>query len=70
LTFAHDLIIWLSTLNLISTFSYLSVDASDGGLLIPGDIIRPVVGASAQTWFIRYIYIAVPVPLVIPVLLL
>jgi hypothetical protein len=46
-------VIWLSTLNLISTFSFLSVDTSDGGLLIPGDIIRPVVGASAHARFIQ-----------------
>jgi hypothetical protein len=26
-----------------------------GGLLVPVDITRPVVNASALTWFIRYI---------------
>jgi hypothetical protein len=45
----------LCALNLISTFYYHHwVDASAGGLLIPEGIIRPVVSASALTWFIRY----------------
>ena len=31
------------------------VDTSAVGLLVPEGIIRPVVNASALTWFIRYI---------------
>ena len=37
-------------------YYYHWVGTSADGLLVP-DIIRPVVNASAQTWFIRYIYI-------------
>jgi hypothetical protein len=44
-------------LNWISTFYYYHwVDTSAGELLVPEGIIRPVVSASALTWFIRYIY--------------
>ena len=45
-------------LNCISTFSLLSQGRylCCGGLLVPEGIIRSVVGASALTWFIRYIY--------------
>jgi hypothetical protein len=32
------------------------VNTSAGGVLVPEGIIRPVVSASALTWFIRYIY--------------
>ena len=41
----------ISTLLLLSLGRYLC-----GGLLVPQGIIRPVVSASALTWFIRYIY--------------
>jgi hypothetical protein len=34
----------------------LSKEGMAGGLLVPDGIIRPVVSASALTWFIRYIY--------------
>jgi hypothetical protein len=37
-------------------YYYHSVDTSAGGLLVPEDIFRPVVSASALTWFIIYIY--------------
>jgi hypothetical protein len=32
------------------------VNTSAGGVLVSQGIIRPVVSASALTWFIRYIY--------------
>ena len=35
---------------------YNWVDTSVGGLLVTDGIIRPVVSASALTWFIRCIY--------------
>jgi hypothetical protein len=45
----------LCTLNLISTFFYYHwVDITGVGLLVPECIIRPVVSASALTWFNRY----------------
>ena len=31
------------------------VDSSAAGLLVPEGVIRPVVSASALTWFIKYI---------------
>jgi hypothetical protein len=37
-------------------FNYHCVDTSAGGILVPEGIIHPVVGVSALTWFIRYIY--------------
>ena len=37
-------------------YYYHWVDTSSGGLLVPEGITRPVVSASALTWFIRYIY--------------
>jgi hypothetical protein len=40
----------------ISFYYYHWVDTTAGGLLVPDGIIRPVVSASAQTWFIKYIY--------------
>jgi len=36
--------------------NYHWVDTSDGGLLVPEEIIHPVVSVSVLTWFIRYIY--------------
>jgi hypothetical protein len=39
-----------------SAYIYDWVNTSAGGVLIPEGIIRPVVNASALTWFIRYIY--------------
>jgi hypothetical protein len=41
---------------IISSDIYDWVNTSDGGVLVPESIIRPVVSASALTWFIRYIY--------------
>ena len=38
----------------ITTILYHWVDTSAGGLLVPEGIIRPVVGALALTWFIKY----------------
>jgi hypothetical protein len=35
---------------------YNWVDTSDGGLLVPDGIIRPLVSSSALTWFIIYVY--------------
>ena len=35
-------------------YYYHWVDTSAGGLLVPEAITRPVVSASALTWFIRY----------------
>jgi hypothetical protein len=47
----------LCALNLISMFFYYHcVDTSAGWLLVSEGIIRPVVGATARTWSIRYIY--------------
>jgi hypothetical protein len=43
-------------LNIYVIYYYYWVDTSAGGLQVPEGIIRPVVGASALTWFIRYIY--------------
>jgi hypothetical protein len=40
----------------ISSDIYDWVNTSAGGILVPEGIIRPVVSASALTWFIRYIY--------------
>jgi hypothetical protein len=38
-----------------SSFYYCHwIDTSAGGLLVPDDIILPLVSASAMTWFIRY----------------
>jgi hypothetical protein len=37
-------------------YDYHWVNTSDGGLLVPDCIIRPVVSVSALTWFIRYNY--------------
>ena len=37
-------------------YYYHWVDTSAGGQLVPEGIIRPVVSASALTWFITYIY--------------
>ena len=39
-----------------SQFFYHWVDTSAGGLLVLEGIIRPVISASALTWFIKYIY--------------
>ena len=39
-----------------SSYIYDWVNTSAGGVLIPKGIIRPVVNASALTWFSRYIY--------------
>ena len=39
----------------LSLYYYHCVDASAGGLLVPDDIVRPVVSASTPTWFIRNI---------------
>jgi hypothetical protein len=33
-----------------------------GRLLVPGDIIRPIVSASVLTWFIGYIVVEITVP--------
>ena len=41
---------------IISSDIYDWVNTSAGGVLVPESIIRPVVSASALTWFIRYIY--------------
>jgi len=41
---------------IISSDIYDWVNTSAGGVLVPEGIIRPVVSASALTWFIRYIY--------------
>ena len=41
---------------IISSDIYDWVNTSAGGILVPEGIIRPVVSASALTWFIRYIY--------------
>ena len=41
---------------IISSDIYDWVNTSAGGVLVPQGIIRPVVSASALTWFIRYIY--------------
>ena len=41
---------------IISSYIYYWVNTSAGGVLVPESIIRPVVSASALTWFIRYIY--------------
>jgi hypothetical protein len=35
---------------------FYDYNTSDGGLLVPDCIIRPVVSVSALTWFIRYNY--------------
>jgi hypothetical protein len=35
---------------------YHWVDTSTGWLLVPEDVIRPVVSAEALTWFTRYVY--------------
>ena len=37
-------------------YYYHWVDTSAGELFVTEGIIRPVVSASAPTWFIRYIY--------------
>jgi hypothetical protein len=41
----------------MSTFLLQSLDASDGGLLVPDGIIHPVVNGLALTWFIKYIFV-------------
>ena len=41
---------------IISSDIYDWINTSAGGVLVPESIIRPVVSASALTWFIRYIY--------------
>ena len=41
---------------IISSDIYDWVNTSSGGVFVPQGIIRPVVSASALTWFIRYIY--------------
>jgi hypothetical protein len=41
---------------IISSDIYDWVNTSAGGVLVPESIIRPVVSASALTWYIRYIY--------------
>jgi hypothetical protein len=41
---------------IISSDIYDWVNTSAGGVFVPQGIIRPVVSASALTWFIRYIY--------------
>jgi hypothetical protein len=38
-------------------YYYLLDDTSDGGLLVPKGIIRTEVNDSAQTWFIRYLFV-------------
>ena len=42
--------------NIYALYYYHWVDTSVGGLLVPEDMIRPVVNVSAMAWFIRYIY--------------
>jgi hypothetical protein len=37
-------------------YYYQWVDTSIGGILVPEGIIRSVVSASEQIWFIRYIF--------------
>jgi hypothetical protein len=37
-------------------FPALDFYTSDGGLLVPESITRPVVSVSSLVWFIRYIY--------------
>ena len=46
----------VETLWYLRFYYYHWVHTSAGGLLVPDGIIRPVVSASALTWFIRYIY--------------
>ena len=41
---------------IISSDIYDWVNTSAGGVFVPQGNIRPVVSASALTWFIRYIY--------------
>jgi len=50
--------IQISWLIYLRFYYYHWVDTSVVGLLVPEgtSIIRPVVSASALTWFIRYIY--------------
>jgi hypothetical protein len=36
-------------------YYYHRVDTSDGKLLVPEGITRPVVSAAALTWFITYV---------------
>ena len=38
-------------------YYYQRIDTSAGGLLVLEGILRPVISASALTWFITYIYI-------------
>jgi hypothetical protein len=45
----------LSQVTYLRFYYYHWVDTFSGGLLVPEDIIRPVVSVSALTWFIRYI---------------
>jgi len=40
----------------LNLYYYHWVDTSTGGLLVPEDIICPVVSVFALTWFIRFIY--------------
>ena len=52
-------------LNVISTFYYYHwVDTSAGELLVPVGIIRPVVNASALTWFNRYVLLKFTVSII------
>jgi hypothetical protein len=44
------------TLNYIRFYYHSWVDTSSGGLLVPESIIRPIVSASALTWFITNMY--------------
>jgi hypothetical protein len=45
---------------------YHRVDTSDGGLLVPVGIIRPVFHASVLTWFIIYTIIgSIPLPMIV-----
>ena len=37
-------------------YYYQWIDTSIGGILVPEGIIRSVVSASEQIWFIRYIF--------------
>jgi hypothetical protein len=46
-------------LNIYAFFYYHWVDTSDGGLLVPDGIIRPIVSDSELTLFIIYFYILV-----------
>jgi hypothetical protein len=48
--------------NLFIKFDTYVMIIITGRLLVPGDIIRPIVSASVLTWFIGYIVVEITVP--------